>query len=263
MSSDPRRRILGQAPVLSSERKDFQVCVAPEQSHHTVHVEPGAVHHDLGPDVSGAGAQVMHVPLSSGRADLGPRSDFVARLRQEPRQGASDVAEIHGAGEGHPEPFDAAYVRLMVGDAVRADALGLHSVRPGAAFQLVERRDLIALRRDHHLAGLGRGDTVLATELEQPRAATDAELGLERTRRVIEPRVDDPAVASGLVGRDLWLFFEDDDGESGVGAPDRVGCRQPDDPAADDGDVGAAGSFASRAEPHGVEHESPELFAHL
>ena len=71
----------------------------------------------------------------------------------------------------------------------------------------------------------------------QARGAVDAELGLQRPRRVVDARVDDAAVVAGLVEADLVLLVEDGDPQARTPRQQLARDGEPDDPGADDRDV--------------------------
>lgn len=70
--------------------------------------------------------------------------------------------------------------------------------------------------RDDPLADLLVRDGAGAAKVVEEVAPADAELGLERVPAVVEPRVDDLAVAGGGFGAGLRVSFQEEGGCRGV-----------------------------------------------
>src|SRR5207245_2794373 len=96
---------------------------------------------------------------------------------------------------------------------------------------LLDPRDLLFAGRDDQLAERGVRHAVLMTISVEPLAPLDAAARLEAPLRVIEPAMDNLAVARGGLETDRVGAFEDDDLMPGQ----RQGARRgkPDDPGAD------------------------------
>ena len=77
----------------------------------------------------------------------------------------------------------------------------------------------------------------MLAERVQVARALDAQPRLERSRCVVDARVDDPAVVAGLVTADVGLLLEDDDRAVRVPAAQLARDREPQDARADDRDV--------------------------
>jgi hypothetical protein len=88
---------------------------------------------------------------------------------------------------------------------------------------------------------------VLFAELVELARTLDAEPRLERSRRVVDPRVYDAAVVGGLVGPDLILLLEDRHRQGGPASMQFAGDREPEDPGSDDYHVTAAHRGATLA----------------
>src|SRR6266851_191917 len=133
---------------------------------------------------------------------------------------------------------DAAALRLDLSNLRCADpaqarhTIGLRSrLKVGQPWQLVPGDG-----HDQFPAALKR-DRVLLAEFVHQLGALDAELSLERARRIVDARVDDAGIVAGLVlGYRAGLV--DDDDLSGR-APGDYFARdgESDDPGADHGDV--------------------------
>src|SRR5262249_4084778 len=93
------------------------------------------------------------------------------------------------------------------------------------------------LRRDDHLPAALEPDTVLFAESLEQRSPPRAQRRLQRARLVVEPRVDDAAVAPRLVRRERALLLEHDERRSRAERQDRERRREPDDASSDDDDV--------------------------
>src|SRR5438034_11538991 len=80
-------------------------------------------------------------------------------------------------------------------------------------------------------------DPVFVTELPQLGSPANAEPRLQRTGRVVDPRMDHAAVVPALVGGDLRFFLEDDHPDAGLAVDDFSGGRQADQARANDREV--------------------------
>ena len=181
-------------------------------------MKPAAVHHDLRLDPSGWRLQAAAGLVSRSGDDLETRANLGACCAREGGVGARDLCEVDHRRDRHPQPGDAGGVGLVVGDARGVEPFGGHAVAGGAPLQLGERRELHLLGGDDHLAAVVDPDAVLGAERLEAIGALDTEPGLQRPGGVVEPGVDDPAVAPGLVGGELGFLLDDDDVEPRVGA---------------------------------------------
>ncbi len=132
------------------------------------------------------------------------------------------------------QPGDSRCVRLDLAHAVPVDpAHPGHTVGEGAPLELAQTSELGLVECDDELAARDKRNLPLLAIALQQRDTTAAQLGLQRSRRVIDPRVDDPAVAPGLVQRNLPLLLEH--GHGRVGAELRQPSRhsKTDDPGTD------------------------------
>ncbi len=115
---------------------------------------------------------------------------------------------------GRGQPFE-------IGDAIGA----------GCRLDLLDAGDFGLLGRDDQLAEPRVRDAALGAIGVEALAAGDAGRGLEAAFRVIEPAVDDLAVARGGLEADRIGALKDDDLVSGK--RQRTRRRQPDDTGAD------------------------------
>ena len=88
------------------------------------------------------------------------------------------------------------------------------------------------------------GDAARVAVLVQLAGAGHAQLGLQRTRQVVDALVDDARVVAGLVGRDRALALEHLQVEVGEPGQQLARRRQAEDAAADDGEVALAARAA-------------------
>src|SRR5580698_637696 len=86
------------------------------------------------------------------------------------------------------------------------DAIGL-----GRRLDLLDAGDFVVAGRNDQLAQRLVRHTMLAAIVVEPVAALDACGGLEAALRVVEPAMDDLAVARGRLKTDRIGLFEDDD----------------------------------------------------
>ena len=108
------------------------------------------------------------------------------------------------------------------------------AVRRTTPNQLGQSRALRVRGRDDQLAALLVRDAVLATEPLHLANAVDGEPRLERSRGVVEARVEHAAVVATLMLADLRFLLEDDDPPVTIGVQQLVCSRETNDSAADD-----------------------------
>src|SRR5206468_64522 len=92
------------------------------------------------------------------------------------------------------QPAHGAHVGLEVVYLRRGQALQLHAVVARAGAQRLEGGQLALLDRGEDLATAAVGNAALRAQLVEEAVAKDAQPGLQRPRRVIDPRVDHLAV---------------------------------------------------------------------
>ena len=101
---------------------------------------------------------------------------------------------------------------LELPQALRTDQLEPgNTVRNATPVELLESRQLIGRGRDDHLAAPLVRDAVLVAVCGQRRRALDAQPRLERPGSVVDAGMDDAAVATCLMPRDLPLLVEHDE----------------------------------------------------
>src|SRR5437016_912609 len=104
-------------------------------------------------------------------------------------------------------------------------------IRASRRLDLLDPGDLLLAGGDDQLADRGMRHAMLTAIGVEPLAPLDAAARLEAPFRVIEPAMDDLAVARGGLETDRVGAFEDDDLMPGQGQGARRG--EPDDPGAD------------------------------
>jgi hypothetical protein len=133
-------------------------------------------------------------------------------------------------------------VRLDVSELVSRETPEVAGpVRPPAALELVERRNLRLVDRDDHLPAALDGDPVAVAELVELARAAHAEVGLQRAGLVVDAGVHHARVVPGLVAADRVLLVENDDGAPRMAKRKLARGRQTEDPGADDEQVAALG----------------------
>ena len=127
------------------------------------------------------------------------------------------------------------------------DAVGFGPLEDGA-----QPRDLNVAGGDDDLPALVDGDVVGVGELTQQGHPATAQRRLEAARFVVETRMDDTGVVSGLVrGRSALLLVEGDIDR--VVAQEKLSRdRGTDDARADDGDTSAHGRPPAAARPPSI-----------
>ncbi|CAM5718365.1 hypothetical protein SCANM63S_09381 [Streptomyces canarius] len=218
-----------QLVVLPPERHDPHPGVVAGQPRHLVAVQPGAVHqHARAYDVPGRGEH-GHAPLRPPVHAHDPGA--VADLRPGgPRQLVRDAHEVAHPGRTDVYGGEAAHLRFVLGDLRGSQLPHRDAVLPPPLHQRVQPWQLVPLGGDDQLAGDGVRDAVLGAELHHLGGAPHRVPRLERIRPVVDPAVDDPAVAPRLVPGGPRLLLQHDHARTGRGPGDRIRGRQPDDP---------------------------------
>ncbi len=147
-------------------------------------------------------------------------------------------AVIHDTGYRREYRLDAAAVRFAFADPGFVDDFEARdAVRDAALVELVQVLELALLGSNDQFADVFVRNLLRVAILPERFAAFDTELGLERPRLIVDPRVDHAGVVAGLVRRQDVLFLEDDQLEVGVAGEEFAPGRQADDAAPDDRDV--------------------------
>src|SRR5262249_15274486 len=101
----------------------------------------------------------------------------------------------------------------------------------------LQPRQLALVGRHDDLAAPLPPDAMGVAELLHEPPALDAEAGLQRAGLVVDARMDDAAVVPGLMGAEPRLLVDDDEPRPRVRFPESQRGGEPDDAAANDGDV--------------------------
>src|SRR3954451_1206983 len=107
------------------------------------------------------------------------------------------------------EGGDARRVRLDLAQLVACEtAQAGHTVLQPAPMELVEPPELALIRRDDYLAAALRANAVFVAERVHEVGAATAERRLQGARCVVDALMNDAAVATRLVARDLRFTLE-------------------------------------------------------
>ena len=82
-----------------------------------------------------------------------------------------------------------------------------HAVGNPPLMQLLQARNLLRAGRDHQLAALLEWNTLLLAKALHGSSACDAVLRLQRTGFVVETGMDNPAIVTRLMGRDMIFLL--------------------------------------------------------
>ncbi|MEZ5136838.1 MAG: hypothetical protein R2699_17785 [Acidimicrobiales bacterium] len=168
--------------------------------------------------------------------DPGTHHDVVAGQLAD--HGLDDRAEVHDGGPRHRQGGHAGDVRLDGGEAPAVERVTGDAVGDRPAAQLVEPSELADLGRHNDLAAAHDRHAPGGARGFERRLARGAQLCLGGSRRVVDPRVQHPAVVPGLVATRRRFFVEHEELELRGPAPQRPRRRQADDAGADHDDVG-------------------------
>ena len=232
-------------PVETLERKDRVVVAHAEPAGHSVGLQTGRVHdvaHLPGSVPSGDGARPCRGHLGPEQQPAAAPTDPVGQRRQH------GVGRGAGGGRRPQRPTGRPGQGLKLAGLRLVDQLDGHVVGDGASVQLVECGQLVVPAGDHELAATAHGDAVLVAEGMQQDVPAPGQSRLQRVRCVVEAGVQDTGVPAGRVRAQRRFLVQDDQRAAWPTGKCRVGHREPDDPAADDGDVSGALHVAHRAE---------------
>ena len=141
-----------------------------------------------------------------------------------------DGPEVDHPGGRRVKGGDPARVRLDLGDLLGPDAAQPgDAVGRAAALELFEGAQFRVVRGDDQLAGAPRLDAPLGAVAVEQLGAFHAELRLQRARRVVDARVDDPARAPGLLGREAGFALEHRQRAARLAGEQLARDREPDD----------------------------------
>ena len=166
------------------------------------------------------------------------RPDRATELLDVARERQRDAFEVDDSRVGSVETLDAANVGLELEHPRLVDLPQAGDAVLGTApIQLLEARDLAPRCRDDQLAAALVGNLLpVAVLIEQP-APLDAEARLQRSRRVVDPRVDNATVVSRLMARERVLFLQQREPDAGVTCQQLACDGETQDAAADDEDI--------------------------
>ena len=123
-----------------------------------------------------------------------PRQNAAARGLDVLGVGPGHPGEIDDSGRGDVKRLEPGGVRLELPQALGPDQLrSLDTVRHGPAMELFEPGKLLRGRGDDHLPATLERNPALLAEPGEPRRALDAEIRLQRSRRVVHTGVHDAA----------------------------------------------------------------------
>ncbi len=168
-----------------------------------------------------------------GRAEhhrAAPRAQEVAHGGAHARV----VDDARGGREQGAEPRDLGLAPPQLG---RVERLDRDAVRPGVGPQRRQAREFARGRGDDELAAGLERDAVLGAEGDRGRRAAPAEVRLEAAGLVVDPGVDDAAVAAGLVAGGARLLFEHEHRRPRPAPREFERGGEPQDASADDADV--------------------------
>ena len=162
-------------------------------------VQRDSIRHNLSGHHRGAGDQRRAGPLG------------VAQQRQH------QAVAVEDAGRFRIQPGDRPHRRFQAADFGGGERPERHAVGRRPLGVTGQRRQFRFLAGHQHLADPAMGDTALGAVAIQQRLASHAQLGLERTRRVVEAGVDDFGVMRRGLSAELLQRFQDQHLATGVG----------------------------------------------
>gem|GEM_PF-3610218 len=201
-------------------------------------MESGAVDNMLCGNVSAGGLDVDAVVGAGHALDLSVAHQVSAALAHLGGVRLRHLLEVDDSGVGRPDGLNSGGVRLKLSQSLRPDQFQTESaVGSASTIQFLQTRNLGVVDSDNQLAAHFVLDAPLVAKLAKDAIAFGAEIGLLRAGGVVDARVDDSAVVTGLVLGDLGLLLDNHNLLVGVLLSETHGRSQTDDASADDADV--------------------------
>ena len=136
------------------------------------------------------------------------------------QQRAGHTAVVNNSCLGDVEPRQARNLGLNRLNALRVEPFNARQAIFGPPLlQACKPSGLIGIHGHHHLPTNLMLHPVGTAEIEQLPVALNASARLQRTRFVVEPRVNYPRIAPRLVQRRLGFFFQEQQPGIGVALP--------------------------------------------
>jgi hypothetical protein len=238
-AADQAVALWAQKVVLAAEGDDLHLGVGAGQPRDHVRVQPGAI------DQLGRRDGVLTradgetaTPHARDRADRKVVLDRDAAGDEIAPEGGRDLAVVHDGGVGRVDAGHRPHVRLDLAHAAGVDqAEPRHAVGRAPLVEGVQPRHLLLRGGDDDLAAAVVLDRVRLAEVHHQAHALHAQAGLEGAGLVVDAGVDDAAVVAGLVPAELGFLLAQHEFQRRKLLEQRPRRGQPDDPAADDGDV--------------------------
>src|SRR5262249_3751555 len=148
-------------------------------------------------DVAGAARQDHARAVLAEPGDACRREDLAVALPDVLGQALADLAIVDDARLGHVDRADASRVRLKLGEPVRVNDRTVDPIGLAAFEDPLQGRQLGLVDGDDYLAADLVGDPFRRAELLHRLLAGPAVDRLERTRFVVDPRVQHTRVVPG------------------------------------------------------------------
>lgn len=223
--------------ILAAERDDAHFGIGAGHASDAIAIETGAVN-DEARRVGGAiGFYVVRVAATLEFDDAFTHFEGAAFFAEEFSDLRGDLAITDDAGGGNAKAGDAGDARFNFANLLGGEARDVEAVLESALVEIFKEREFGLVASDDHFAADVILESVLATELDHGLAAGFGEPGFETAGLVVDARVDDAGVATGLVLSQLLLFFEQEDFDAGLRAREGIRSREADNSAADDGAI--------------------------
>ncbi len=223
------RRLRPQDRVVAAERDDADPARVTGHGREAVGVEARAGHQVACRDRAGRRLEDQPVRRPPDPADLRPGSDLAAAGHDRLAQGEGEPAPVDDPGAGNVERAKASDLRLHLQHRLRPQRAQGHPVGLGSLGDGRQPRKLSLRGRHDELAADLVRDPVLVGEGDGGTHPLGAEAGLERSWRVGVGRMDDAAVATGLVGGEHALLLHHDEAQARARLEEPVGGRKADD----------------------------------
>ena len=234
-------RAVGQLAVLAPERHDAHRRLVAQQARDPVGVQPGAADHGIGRQLAAGGLDHDLARTVVATDDLGARQEARTSVAQPPDEDIADGAVVDDAGLRHVQRGDGRDVGLVLAGRDGREPGDRQAVGEPALLQGREPLELVARGGHDELAGHPVRHALGPGECEHRRRPGPAPARLAASGRVVQARVQDAAVAAGLVARPVLLLLDDGHDRRGVLPQHPLGHGQPQDAAPDDDDAAAAG----------------------
>lgn len=216
----------------ASKRHDAMIDLDAGQFGEAVGLKSGA--NDQGPRAPAplGGRNFNGVRVFVNGNDFGAELDIGSLSRDDFGKGRGDHFVVDDPGRRHEQSGEPCDIGLELHEADVIDPFSGDAVLLGALEESLHMDALAIIGGDEKLAAIFEFYAVFHAESLSRGSAFAAKSGLQTSRRIINARMDDPAVVPGLMAGNGGFFFQNNDRGTRPCPQNFAGGRQADNPSA-------------------------------